>query len=274
MDEHFGWNERLLPSVIFTEQEKRDAVFADMVCRLYGLVKLYGEDGRKFMEELMAGECGERAFLKAQFEEIRTLPLEALERMAEIYRKKSLLIFALNLTGECQMNCRICYTDRRKRKDELEWKEIEGLLDQAKEMGTKTVYVAGEGEPLLDRNFMRVASWCRENGLKFHVFSNGLALSRVEDAEEFCRRNRLDPKELLRKHLVSDVRVAVIKELEDYPIYFYFKLWSTDPGIHRRMTGIKEQHDHEWGRLYTEDGRGIKVPRGLEMRTAYSFWKE
>ncbi|MBI2079540.1 hypothetical protein HYT84_02150, partial [Candidatus Micrarchaeota archaeon] len=121
MDEHFGWNERLLPSVIFTEEEKKEAVFADMVCRLYGLVKLYGEDGREFMEELMAGECGERAFLKAQFEEIRNLPLETLERMAE--KNKSLLIFALNLTGECQMNCGICYTDRRKRRDELKWEE-------------------------------------------------------------------------------------------------------------------------------------------------------
>jgi organic radical activating enzyme len=145
-------------------------------------------------------------------------------------KSESLLFLVLMLTGACNADCPICFTDRRKKRHELTADQRDRLLDEAAALGAKYVYVPGEGEPTIDPGWWRFLDKCLELDLPAVVFTNGILFS----DERACRRYW---------DMTCDEATA---RLADYPVSLYFKYWSADPDTQARLMKIDAtQLDYE-----------------------------
>ena len=166
---------------------------------------------------------------------------EQLSDYVEAHRGESVGFLVLMMTGQCNADCTICFTDRRKKAGELSPEERIDLLRQAKRLGAQFVYVPGEGEPTIDGGFWSFLEVCREVDLPAIVFTNGLLLS----DDDVCQR-----------YWGMDTAAAV-RKLADYPVSFYVKHWSTDPTLVGDMMQIDASRYH-----FTEFD-GVPVHAGL-----------
>lgn len=187
------------------------------------------------------------AFLagRPQFQSLSSKLHEAnhadLERMSAETRHESLHFLVLMLTGACNADCEICFTDRRRRRDELEASERARVLEEAAELGASYVYVPGEGEPTIDPGFFDFLESCRKNEIHAVVFTNGLIFSDPETADRYWG---LSPD-------------AAVARMIEYPVSFYHKFWSTSPELVGRMMRIPARSYHY---TYVD---GVSVPAGL-----------
>jgi hypothetical protein len=156
-------------------------------------------------------------------------------------RSSSLLFLVMMLTGACNANCTICFTDRRRKAGETEPALRDAVLRQARELGARFVYVPGEGEPTIDRGFWEFLDGCKRYGLEAVVFTNGISLSDDRTA---------------RRYFGLDADAAV-ERLLGYPVSFYVKYWSADPELVGEMMEI----DASVYRFTQFDGQ--PVPAGL-----------
>lgn len=174
---------------------------------------------------------------------LRGWPRARLEEFVEAGKGESLAFLVMMLTGECNADCSICFTDRRRKDRELSPDERTEILRQARALGARYVYVPGEGEPTIDRGFWSFLQSCKEMGLEAVIFANGLVLS----DRGLCRHYwKTDPEDAVRK-------------LADYPVSFYVKFWSTKPRLVGQMMNIRADWYH-----YTEVD-GVPVPAGLRL---------
>ena len=159
--------------------------------------------------------------LKRELDYIKThIPLRKIN--IDGLKQSSLLMFLLMLSGNCNANCEICYTDRKCGPDSLSQKEIAEIVQKAYEMGVKTLYIPGEGEPLLDPNFIFLLEISKKLGLEIIIFSNGILFS----------------NELLCQKQFKCSTIELINKLKKYHLSIYFKLWSFDPSKVSEMMGI------------------------------------
>ncbi len=90
-------------------------------------------------------------------------------------------IVQFDITNRCNNNCLCCWNrspllgdlDEHKVKEnneELKFEVIKRTLEELKEMGTKTIFLAGGGEPFAHPDIMRVLRCIKENNM--HVFIN------------------------------------------------------------------------------------------------------
>jgi radical SAM protein with 4Fe4S-binding SPASM domain len=89
---------------------------------------------------------------------------------------RALYSFDLELTARCNNNCSHCYinlpaNDSAAKAQELTIAEIEGIADQAVELGAVWVLLTG-GEPLLRRDFAEIYLMLKRKGLLVSVFTN------------------------------------------------------------------------------------------------------
>lgn len=176
--------------------------------------------------------------LAKEFERISLLSPGKLKEEAEKAIRKSLRTIVLLLTGECNMNCRICATDRKKSPDEIRWEERREVLEQARAMGAKRILTPGWGEPTMDHDFWKVAEYAKENKMQWIVVTNGLLID-----EGMARR------------------------LAEYPVSLSIKFWSTDPEVFYYMARPK-MGPEEFRRHFSEvplGNRSILVPRSLAL---------
>lgn len=159
----------------------------------------------------------------------------------EANEHESLIMLVMMLTGTCNANCDICFTDRHRRAYELEPDERDRVLRQAHKLGARFVYVPGEGEPTIDGGFWQFLNTCRDLGLEAVVFTNGIILSDSASCRKYWE---LEPD-------------AVVRRLQDYPVSLYLKFWSTNPEVVSEMTNVPAELYH-----YTRYD-GILVPAGL-----------
>jgi hypothetical protein len=145
-----------------------------------------------------------------------------LDDFVERERGHSLLFLVMMLTGACNANCDICFTDRRAKASETTPQARSDLLRQAKELGARYIYVPGEGEPTIDKGFWAFLDACRDNHIEAIVFTNGIALS--NDVQ--CRR---------AWGLSVD---QAIERLVNYPVNFYVKWWTTHPELAAEMLRV------------------------------------
>ena len=78
----------------------------------------------------------------------------------------------IELTKECNQNCRICFTDRRSGGRPL--KELRGILRQAKKMGVGNVRFTG-GEPFLSGHLLPLLKTAKASGFYTLVNTNASA---------------------------------------------------------------------------------------------------
>jgi hypothetical protein len=129
------------------------------------------------------------------------------------------------LTGVCNADCPICFTDRRRKPHELTAEERRSLLREAAELGARFVYVPGEGEPTMDPGWWDFLDACRELNLPAIVFTNAMTFG---DDELAKRRWGLSADEAARR-------------LADYPVYLYAKYWTQDADLAAQLLAVPRE---------------------------------
>lgn len=162
-------------------------------------------------------------------------------------KSRSVLMTVLMLTGRCNANCAICYSNRKLKPNELAFAEIKSIIDQTHELGSRLIYIPGEGEPTLDPSFWRTLEYAKSKGMRVILFTNGILLSNDIEAENEWGMSSEE----------------VVRKLRDYPVYIYHKLWSTDPALVVEMMRINE-NIYNYTTISVR-GEQITVPKGIAL---------
>lgn len=90
-----------------------------------------------------------------------------------------LLTMELELSRICNLRCIYCYSSAgQPLEDELEWDEIQDVLDQAAGLGARRIIVLGGGEPMAYPRLLELIRTIRQRGLAVDLFTNGTLLDR------------------------------------------------------------------------------------------------
>lgn len=81
------------------------------------------------------------------------------------------------LTSKCNIRCKICEVWKQKFEGELTTGEVKSLLDQAIDMGVRTVYFTG-GEALLRPDILELINYASRPGIITTVNTNGSLITR------------------------------------------------------------------------------------------------
>lgn len=98
----------------------------------------------------------------------------------EIARADNNLLFISLMTNPlCNLACPDCYVGEKGLiGNELTIEERKRVLDEAKELGARTLRIAGEGEPLLDKSFWETINYAtQELGMDAFFFTNGTKIN-------------------------------------------------------------------------------------------------
>jgi hypothetical protein len=197
--------------------------------------------------DVVAGFMRGRPTWRAFHDSLKSASRPELEELAASRRSESLAFLVLMMTGVCNADCGVCFTDRKRKPQELTADERDDLLAQAAALGAQYVYVPGEGEPTLDKGWWRFLATCRELDLPAVVFTNGM----IFGDEDLCRRTwGMTTQEAARK-------------LAEYPVYLYSKYWTPDSALAARLLGVPERR-HQYGQV-----DGVPVPLGLQTLMEY-----
>lgn len=143
-------------------------------------------------------------------------------KIEKAWKERKLLLLLLAYNENCNLTCPFCFTEHGT-KARLELKkqgidaelltpdELEGLIDQGKELGVESVCFYGEGEPLLDKDlFFRLVDYCNKGNITPVVFTNGT--------------------------LVDE---GIAKKLFENKVSVVGKLYSLNPKVNEYLTGNK-----------------------------------
>jgi hypothetical protein len=221
------------------------------ICEYYGFKKLTGDGGEILRYAGVLPEGAIKELLLKTYEDVSKLDDKQLEKLVKNDASKGWLVtLALMLTGRCQEECKICYTNRKAHPDELVWGEHKQLLDQARKAGTKIIYTAGMGEPTLDLSFLKICEYAKKHNLTFLFFTNGIVFSDEETAQ--------------RTFGMSCRQLA--ETLKEYPINMYFSFWDTDPKVLAEMGRVNMARLLETDAVdYAYPGGSLRLPKGLAM---------
>ncbi len=175
------------------------------------------------------------------YEMLHTTSRTGIEEYLVHARQQSLAFLTLMLTGACNADCPICYTDRRRKHKELGAEDRRRVITEAKELGAQFIYVPGEGEPTIDSGWWEFLETCRDLELPAIVFTNGM----IFGDENACQR-----------YWGLTCAEAAARLLE-YPVYLYVKYWTADAKLAAQMLAVSP------ARLPYERWDGTPVPRGL-----------
>lgn len=85
--------------------------------------------------------------------------------------------FQLYLTNKCNLNCIHCYIDSGKiNNNELSTEEFLSIIDECGKISKSRVVFTG-GEPLLRKDFFKLAERAKKNNLKVLLFTNGTLIN-------------------------------------------------------------------------------------------------
>lgn len=179
---------------------------------------------------------------------LKSLNSNDLFNEVEKAKPSSLLMTPIMLTGECNAKCEICYTGRMKKSNELTWTEIKEIIDQTKKLGSRTIYIAGEGEPTLDKSILNIFEYANEIDMDILLFTNGLILSN----DTLCyQRHGISSAEFINRMLNSRV-------------YIYYKFWSTDENHNKKLLGLPYNFKYPYVN-FSINGLSISIPKGLSL---------
>lgn len=111
------------------------------------------------------------------------------EKSEEFWRRKqnhqlSLLIIGISTTRACNYRCNYCYSARsRAAGQKLTLEEQKEIIDQAAELGAKTVLICGDGEPSLDRDLVGIVEHSHKRELYCVIVTNANALGNDKVAQ-------------------------------------------------------------------------------------------
>ena len=105
------------------------------------------------------------------------------EDIAACLTREGLLSLELEFTKKCNLRCVYCYASAGDALNgELTLDELIGVIEQARQLGARTIVLLGGGEPLLFPHVKEVIRHIHSLGLSQAVFTNGMLLTK-----ELCR---------------------------------------------------------------------------------------
>ena len=102
--------------------------------------------------------------------------LDNLKRKREAGQPEAILSLGISTTSACNIRCWYCYAlenKGRRNPDQLSEKEYTDLLDQAVELGARTLIICGDGEPTYDPNLVPIVKYAKAKGLCPVIVTNG-----------------------------------------------------------------------------------------------------
>jgi organic radical activating enzyme len=223
----------LFPAHLFTPDEREEVLRNNMVLDWH-----FGQ--RKILEGITVPE------LASFVEQLRGMSHEEVEHSAARARLKSVLMTSIFLSGKCDAQCAICYTDRTIRSTDLSIEEIKQVIRQTKGLGNKTIYIPGEGEPFLDKGLFSLLDLARELDQQVVIFTDGLLLS----DEAHCQR------------MLGRTLDEVFEAIRNSPVYLYVKYWHSNRQRFAEMMRISPQQI-KTERVTLNGGQSIDVPTGI-----------
>ena len=84
----------------------------------------------------------------------------------------------LSLSDHCNLNCTYCYARERVEKQypPLSFEEYKSLIDDILEINSNVVFTLTGGEPLLNKDCLRIAEYIKSKGGRTFLLSNGLLI--------------------------------------------------------------------------------------------------
>ena len=184
---------------------------------------------------------------REHFEELHSWKKNLVEERAIAAKGSSVLMTVIMLTGECNANCNICYTDRRRKVGELSFEQMCSVIDQTYDLGSRLVYIPGEGEPTLDAGFLDLVDYIQSRSMNLILFTNGILFS--------------NEAECLRKWGMSSEEM--VRYLSKRSVFIYHKLWSTRPNVLAEMMNVEESA-YRFSTIEL-DKHHIQIPAGLDL---------
>jgi len=150
-----------------------------------------------------------------------------------------------NITRACNLRCKHCYLDAQlgPHPDELTLEEGMKLLDEFADIGIPMVIMTG-GEPLISKNFLPLAFYAKEKGLRMVVSTNGTVITR----------------DLARKMKDADI------------LYVGVSLDAADPALHDEFRGVKGAWERAITGIKNAMDAGLKT--GFRITISKANWKE
>lgn len=113
--------------------------------------------------------------------QIKELPIQESWLRDASCAENSIISISIELTSRCNNSCRHCYNnikycDKSSITEELGFKEIIKIIDQAHEMGVLWLLLTG-GEPLLRKDFSDIYIYAKKKGLLVSIFTNATLLN-------------------------------------------------------------------------------------------------
>lgn len=122
----------------------------------------------------------------------------------------------IEMTHNCNLRCIHCFQNDHSDKTEITFESIKPVIDEAIKLGVYKITLSG-GECTLSKDFIDIVKYIREKRLQLIIYTNGLFL--------------YDNPEILYE-LVSV-----------YPHLISLSLYSMNPAIHDKITGVKGSHE-------------------------------
>ncbi len=126
--------------------------------------------------------------------------------------EKKLESMLFELTYKCNENCLHCYCEKTFPNTQIRFNDIKTVIDDAYELGVRQIVLTG-GECTLADDFVPIAKYIREKRIGLTIFTNGQKLYDNPD-------------------LFNEV-------VNLYPSVVGLSLYSINPEIHDKITGIK-----------------------------------
>ena len=173
-----------------------------------------------------------------------------MQEYLEANKKGTLLKLVTHLSNVCNLSCPGCFvnrpgddvTEKRKarNKDEMTFDEQVQLLEEARNMGVKTIDIVGAWEPTLDPHFKDFVDKVESLEMNIVVFTHGAT-------KVFSKANLI--------------------KLKDKPISFFIKLWSLNEermnhyvrGALQNYTRLRNETIDTLKELGFMEGENIKI---------------
>ncbi|MFC1809485.1 radical SAM/SPASM domain-containing protein [Candidatus Omnitrophota bacterium] len=93
-------------------------------------------------------------------------------------------LLQLDITNNCNTNCVGCWCHSdalgedklsgEKKHEQLSYEVIQGIVDDASEIGVKGIQLAGSGEPLMHPNIVEIIRYIKSKHLELEIVTNGI----------------------------------------------------------------------------------------------------
>ncbi len=180
------------------------------------------------------------------------------EEVYKTMKKGELLTITILLEYKCNFKCPFCYTLTKKFQNELTFEDWKRVILEGKELGVKTVLIAGAGEPMMVNYIWDLLEYIENNGLKTILFTN-LSLINKKEA------NRL-----------FNMEVAIIGKLNSFDKNTQEQIIGNISGAFKKMkTGLENLIEVGYTKLRDDGNTMLALETSVipeNINEIYDFW--